>query len=76
MKKIPGELRFCEDCIHRTKVNGLQNNEIRCERLGLQLQIGSEADQCLYSNDFEETPVAKEVRKNFYVGSFDDILLS
>lgn len=76
MNKYLGELRFCEDCIHRTIVNGLQNNEIRCKRLGIQLEMGSEADQCLYSNDFEEIPMAKEVRKNFHIRSFDDILLS
>lgn len=76
MEIYPGELRFCEDCIHRIIVNGLQNDEIRCERLGIRLKPGSEANQCLISNDFEETAIAKEARKNLHIGNFDYILLS
>lgn len=76
MKIYSGELRFCEDCIHRTTVNGLQDDEIRCERLGIQLKPGSEANQCLISNDFEETAMAKETRKNFHIGDFGNIVLS
>ena len=72
----PGELRFCEDCIHRTIVNGLQNDEIRCERHGILLKPGSEAHQCLISNDFEETAMAKETRKNFQIGDFGNLVLS
>ena len=55
MEIYPGELRFCEDCIHRIIVNGLQNNEIRCAKLGYRLGHASEANQCFMSNDFEET---------------------
>ena len=58
MEIYPGELRFCEDCIHRTTVNGSQKDEIRCERLGIKLKDGSEANQCLLC-DFEETTFAK-----------------
>ena len=65
MEIYPGELRFCEDCIHRTIVNGLQNDEIQCGKLDISLEYGSEANQCLHSNDFEETVMAKENRKNF-----------
>ena len=75
MEIYPGELRFCEDCIHRTIVNGLQNDEIRCEKLGFLLKPCSEANQCL-SYDFEETAIAKEVRKDFHIGDYDIILLS
>lgn len=74
--RYPGELRFCEDCIHRTIVNGLQDDEIRCERLGIQLKPGSEANQCLISNDFEETAVAKDTRKNSHFGDYDNLVLS
>ena len=76
MEIYPGELRFCEDCIHRTIVNGLQNDEIRCDKLGISLKNASEANQCLLSGDFEETAMAKENRKNFHVGNFEDIVLS
>ena len=58
MEIYPGELRFCEDFIHRTTVNGSQKDEIRCERLGIKLKDGSEANQCLLC-DFEETTFAK-----------------
>ena len=51
MEIYPGELRFCEDCIHRIIVNGLQNDEIRCAKLGYRLGHASEANQCLISND-------------------------
>ena len=76
MKIYSGELRFCEDCIHRTIVNGLQNDEIRCEIHGILLKPGSEANQCLISNDFEETAMAKETRKNFQIGDFGNLVLS
>ena len=75
MEIYPGELRFCEDCIHRIIVNGLQNDEIRCERLGIRLKPGSEANQCL-PYDFEKTATAKEARKNFHVGDFSNLVLS
>ena len=75
MDIYPGELRFCEDCIHRIIVNGLQNDEIRCERHGIRLKPGSEANQC-FPYDFEETPMAKEARKTFHVGDFGNLLLS
>ena len=61
-----GELRFCEDCIHRIIVNGSQNDEIRCEIFGIRLGHGSEANQCI-PDYFEETAVAKEVRKKNHV---------
>ena len=73
---FPGELRFCEDCIHRLIVNGLQNNEIWCKRHGHRLGNGSEANQCILSNDFVETDVSKENRKDFHVKDYDNILLS
>jgi len=76
MEVLPGELRFCEDCIHRIIVNGLQNDEIRCERHGILLKPGSEANQCFMSNDFEETAMAKENRKDFNIGDFDNLVLS
>lgn len=76
MVYLPGELRFCEDCIHRIIVNGLQNDEIRCERHGILLKPGSEANQCFMSNDFEETAMAKENRKDFPIGDFDNLVLS
>lgn len=76
MEVYPGELRFCEDCIHRIIVNGLQNDEIRCERHGILLKPGSEANQCFMSNDFEETAMAKENRKDFPIGDFDNLVLS
>lgn len=76
MEIYPGELRFCEDCIHRIIVNGLQNDEIRCERLGIRLKPGSEANHCFLSNDFEETATAKDARKNFHVRDFGNIVLS
>lgn len=76
MEIYPGELRFCEDCIHRTKVNGLQNDEILCEKLGISLKTGSEANQCLLSGDFEETAVAKEARENFHIRDLGDLLMS
>lgn len=76
MDIYPGELRFCEDCIHQTIVNGSQNDEIRCEKLGISLKNGSEANQCLLSGDFEETAMAKETRKDFHVGDFENIVLS
>jgi hypothetical protein len=76
MEIYPGELRFCEDCIHRIIVNGLQNDEIRCERHGILLKSGSEANQCFMSNDFEETAMAKENRKDFPIGDFDNLVLS
>lgn len=76
MEIYPGELRFCEDCVHRTIVNGLQNDEIRCERLGIKLKPGSEANQCLISGVFEETAMAKETRKDFHVGDFENIVLT
>lgn len=76
MKIFSGELRFCEDCIYRIIVNGLQNDEIRCAKLGYRLGHASEANQCLISNDFEETAIAKEARKNLHIGNFDYILLS
>ena len=76
MKKYPGELRFCEDCIHRIIVNGLQNDEILCKKRGIRLKNGSEANQCYFSNDFEETAIAKEARKNFHIGDFGNIDLS
>lgn len=75
MKEYSGELRFCEDCIHRTIVNGLQNDEIRCGKLGLVLGHASEANQCLISGDFEETEIAKETRNNLLGDNFDHILL-
>ena len=75
MKIFPGELRFCEDCIHRTIVNGLQNDEIRCKKLTIRLKLGSEANQCL-PYDFQETSMAKEARKDFHVGDFDNLVLS
>ena len=75
MEIYPGELRFCEDCIHRIIVNGLQNDEIRCERHGILLKPGSEANQCLISNDFEETDIAKEARNFILIGNNDHILL-
>lgn len=75
MEIYSGELRFCEDCIHRIKVNGLQKDEIRCERLSIWLKPGSEANQCL-PYDFEETSMAKEARKDFHVGDFDNIDMS
>lgn len=71
----PGELRFCEDCIHRTIVNGLQNDEIRCKRFAIRLKPGSEANQCLLSGDFEETAMAKDSRKNLHVSNSDNIQL-
>lgn len=73
MEIYPGELRFCEDCIHRTTVNGSQKDEIRCERLGIKLKDGSEANQCLLC-DFEETIFAKESRNSFLIGKFDHII--
>ena len=73
MKIYAGELRFCEDCIHRTIVNGLQNVEIWCKRFGIQLKSGSEANQCFLC-DFEETTSAKEARKSFLIGKFDHII--
>ena len=76
MEIYPGELRFCEDCIHRIIVNGLQNNEIRCKRHGHRLGNGSEANQCILSNDFVETDVSKENRQDFHVKDYDNILLS
>ena len=76
MEIYPGELRFCEDCIHRIIVNGLQNDEIRCAKLGYRLGHASEANQCLISNDFEETAIAKENRKDFNIGDFSNIDLS
>ena len=76
MTLFPGELRFCEDCVHRTIVNGLQNDDIRCERLGIQLKPGSEANQCFISGDFEETAIVKKARKNFNIGDFGNIVLS
>lgn len=76
MEIYPGELRFCEDCIHRIIVNGLQNNEIRCAKLGYRLEHASEANQCFMSNDFEETAMAKEKRKDFHIGDFDNLVLS
>ncbi len=76
MKMFSGELRFCEDCIHRIIVNGLQNDEIRCAKLGYRLGHASEANQCLISNDFEETAIAKENRKDFNIGDFSNIDLS
>ena len=75
MEIYPGELRFCEDCIHRTIVNGLQNDEIWCERLCILLKAGSEANQCLISGDFKETSMATEARKAFHVGDFDNLVL-
>ena len=76
MEIYPGELRFCEDCIYRIIVNGLQNNEIRCAKLGYRLGHASEANQCFMSNDFEETAMAKEKRKDFHIGDFDNLVLS
>jgi hypothetical protein len=76
MEIYSGELRFCEDCIHRIIVNGLQNNEIRCRQFGHLLEDGSEANQCIVSGVFEETSVSKEKRKDFHIRDFDDILLS
>ena len=76
MDIYPGELRFCEDCIHRIIVNGLQDNEIRCAKLGYRLGHASEANQCFMSNDFEETAMAKEKRKDFHIGDFDNLVLS
>lgn len=75
MEIYPGELRFCEDCIHRTIVNGLQNDEIRCEIRGILLKPDSEANQCL-PYDFEETSMAKESRKDFHVRDFDNLVLA
>lgn len=75
MEIYPGELRFCEDCIHRIIVNGLQNDEIRCAKLGYRLGHASEANQCLSSNDFEETDIAKEARNFILIGNNDHILL-
>lgn len=75
MEIYPGELRFCEDCIHRIIVNGLQNDEIRCAKLGYRLEHASEANQCLISNDFEETDIAKEARNFILIGNNDHILL-
>ena len=75
MEIYPGELRFCVDCIHRIIVNGLQNNEIWCKRHGYRLGNGSEANQCMSSDDFVETDVSKENRKNLHVMDFDNILL-
>jgi len=76
MEIYPGELRFCEDCIHRMIVNGLQNNEIRCRRFGCRLGDGSEANQCMLSDDLVETDVSKENRKDFHVKDYNNILLS
>ena len=75
MVYLPGELRFCEDCIHRIIVNGLQNNEIWCKRHGHRLRNGSEANQCILSGDFIETAVSKENRKDLHVMDSDNILL-
>ena len=47
----------------------------RCEKLGISLKTGSEANQCLLSGDFEETAIAKETRKDFRVGNFENIVL-
>lgn len=76
MEIYPGELRFCEDCIHRIIVNGLQNDEIWCKRHAHRLGNGSEANQCILSDDFVETDVSKENRKDFHVKDYDNILLS
>lgn len=70
----PGELRFCEDCGHRTIVNGQQNSEIRCKKLDICLKIGSEANRCILLGFFIGTNASLRIRKNFHVGSFDDIL--
>lgn len=76
MKIYPGELRFCVDCIHRTIVNGREDDEIRCERLGIRLKHASEANQCLLSGDFEETAIAKEARRDFHARDFGNLVLS
>ena len=76
MEIYPGELRFCEDCIHRIIVHGLQNDEIWCKRHAHRLGNGSEANQCILSDDFVETDVSKENRKDFHVKDYDNILLS
>lgn len=67
-------LRFCEDCACRRIVSMPDDQKIVCTKLGHILSIGSEANQCIISGDFEEIAASIEYWKNFQIGNHDDIL--
>lgn len=68
-------LRFCEDCVCRRIVSGPEGRKIVCAKHGLTLSVGSEANQCLKSGDFEEITASIEHWKGFHIRNYDDILL-
>ena len=48
-------LRFCYECSHRIKVNGLPKGEYRCElNSGVKIFDSTDASQCIESGLFEE----------------------